>query len=202
MLGAVITQNVDTLHHKAGTRELIEVHGSIANCTCPECGGELTPEQVRTRRDSDPNGVPRCDGCGGPLRPQVVLFGEFLPAQEMGRAQQLCESADVILCIGSSLEVQPVASLPLLAHERGGAIAILTEGPTPLDGLATVRLRGDVVQELAALTAELEIDEARPRGRTRRRVRGPRRGRSASARATSRSSSSSAQRSGRDGPSC
>jgi NAD-dependent deacetylase len=130
LLDAVITQNIDMLHRKAGTRELIEVHG-----------------------------VPRCADCRGPLKPDVVLFGEMLDQSRLERARELCAQADVLLCIGSSLEVHPVAGLPLLTHEAGGAVAILTQGPTPLDGLASVRLSGDVVRELEALLGALEGDE-------------------------------------------
>ncbi len=163
MLDAVITQNVDMLHRKAGTAELIEVHGSIASCTCAACGGEIPQPEVRARRLADPDGVPRCDSCGGPLRPQVVLFGEQLCARALARSRELCAEADLLICVGSSLEVHPVGALPVLTHEGGGAIAIITAGPTPLDDLATVRLAGDVVQELGALTAALQIDDSRPR---------------------------------------
>ena len=89
------------------------------------------------------------------MKPDVVLFGELLPDRALARAGKLCESADVLLCIGSSLEVHPAAGLPLLTHEAGGAIAILTAGPTPLDELASVRLSGDVVEELEGLTRVL-----------------------------------------------
>ncbi len=136
MLDAVITQNVDMLHRKAGTEELIEMHGSIARCTCPDCGGDIPQLEVLARRLGDPDGIPRCERCGGPLRPEIVLFGEPLSEQAMARAHELCASASLILCIGSSLEVQPVGALPLLTHDAGGAIAILTQGPTPLDELA------------------------------------------------------------------
>lgn len=163
MLDGVITQNVDMLHRKAGTTELIEVHGSIARCTCPDCGGNIPQLEVRARRLSDPHGIPRCEVCGGPLRPEVVLFGEPLSELAMERARELCTSADLILCIGSSLEVQPVGSLPLLTRQAGGEIAILTQGRTPLDRLAVVRLEGDIVDELGALTSVLEIDDARSR---------------------------------------
>lgn len=159
MLDGVITQNVDMLHRKAGTEELIEVHGSIARCTCPDCGGNIPQLEVRARRLGDPNGIPRCEYCGGPLRPEVVLFGEPLSERAMARASELCASASLILCIGSSLEVQPVGALPLLTHEAGGAIAILTQGRTPLDRLAAVRLGGDIVDELRALTHALEIED-------------------------------------------
>ena len=96
-----------------------------------------------------------CGGCGGPLKPDVVLFGELLPQRALTRARELCESAEVLLCIGSSLEVHPVAALPRLTLEAGGAVAILTQGPTPYDDVAAVRLDGDVVSELERLQAAL-----------------------------------------------
>jgi len=153
LLDAVITQNVDMLHRRAGTRELVEVHGSIASCSCPRCGGQVTLEQARARLRSDAEGVPRCETCAGPLKPDVVLFGELLPEPALRRARELCERADLLLCIGSSLEVHPVADLPLLTHARGGAVAIITQGPTPLEHIAAVRLGGDVVAELEGLLA-------------------------------------------------
>jgi NAD-dependent deacetylase len=159
LLDAVITQNIDMLHRRAGTRELVEVHGSIASCSCLSCGGgvEVSLEEVRARVQSEVDGVPRCGDCRGPLKPDVVLFGEMLDEQRLDRARELCGRADVLLCIGSSLEVHPVAGLPLLTHDAGGAIAILTQGPTPLDGVAGVRLSGDVVEELDALLAALDL---------------------------------------------
>jgi NAD-dependent deacetylase len=155
LLDGVITQNIDMLHRKAGTRTLVEVHGSIASSACPRCGGDVPLAETRARLADDAQRVPRCASCDGPLKPGVVLFGELLPADALERARTMCERADVLLCIGSSLEVHPVAGLPLLTHERGGAVAIVTQGPTPLDELAAVRLRGDVVGELRALLAAL-----------------------------------------------
>jgi len=155
MLDGVITQNVDMLHRKAGTRELVEVHGSIASCSCPACGGSVALEEARGRIVGDPDGMPRCEQCAGPLKPDVVLFGEMLPPDALERACELCQAADVLLCIGSSLEVHPVAGLPLLTRRSGGAVAIVTTGPTPLDDIADVRLRGDVVGEMQALLAAL-----------------------------------------------
>jgi NAD-dependent deacetylase len=160
LLDAVITQNIDMLHRKAGTRELVQVHGSIATCSCPSCGGSVPQSEARVRLLADPRDVPGCEICGGPLKPDVVLFGEMLPEEEIERAQRLCEGADVLLCIGSSLEVHPVAGLPLLTRLAGGTVAIITKGPTPLDDLAGVRLRGDVVEELEALTAALSTSGA------------------------------------------
>jgi NAD-dependent deacetylase len=158
LLEAVITQNVDMLHRAAGTRELVEVHGSIATCSCLRCGAgapEVALAAVRERVRADPDGIPRCERCASPLKPDVVLFGEFLREATLTRASGLCERADVLLCVGSSLEVHPVASLPLLTLERGGSVAILTQGPTPLDRHAAVRLHGDVVDELEALLSAL-----------------------------------------------
>jgi NAD-dependent deacetylase len=154
LLDAVITQNVDMLHRRAGTRELVEVHGSIAQAVCPACGHAVPADEVGERLAADPAGVPRCP-CGEVLKPDVVLFGELLPAAAIERARDLCAQADVLLCVGSSLEVHPVAGLPLLTHEGGGTVAIVTRGPTPLDWLAAVRLDGDVVEELTALLAAL-----------------------------------------------
>jgi NAD-dependent deacetylase len=160
MLDAVVTQNVDMLHRKAGTHELIEVHGSIASCSCSACGLSEPLADVRERLRADReagDGVPRCRECGAAMRPDVVLFGELLPAGALARAEQLCLGADVLLCIGSSLEVHPVASLPLLTHRSGGAVAIITQGPTPLDAIAAVRADGDVEADLRVLAGELGL---------------------------------------------
>jgi NAD-dependent deacetylase len=157
MLDGVVTQNIDMLHRVAGTRELVEVHGSIATCSCPGCGGRIAIEQVRVRMALARDGVPRCEACDGPLKPDVVLFGEMLDERALGHARELCEGADALLCIGTSLEVHPVAGLPLLTRARGGSVAILTQGTTPLDEVASVRLDGDVVEELEALIDALAV---------------------------------------------
>jgi NAD-dependent deacetylase len=141
MLDAVITQNIDLLHRKAGTRELIEVHGSIASCSCPRCADSVPAQQARVLLQAAADGVPRCDACGEALKPDVVLFGELLAQRPLQRACELCEGASLLLCVGSSLEVYPVAGLPELTHRAGGAVAIITKGPTPLDALASERRR-------------------------------------------------------------
>lgn len=154
LLAAVITQNIDGLHAAAGTRELVEVHGSIARSQCWECGRGFELDDVRARLADDPEGVPRCD-CGGVLKPGVVLFGEYLPEGAMERAAELAAGADVLLCVGSSLEVHPVAGLPLTTLAAGGRVAIVTKGATPYDADAAVRLSGDVVAELKGVMAAL-----------------------------------------------
>jgi NAD-dependent deacetylase len=153
-LDAVITQNIDGLHEAAGTQDLIEVHGSISHASCLVCERRYDLEETRERLADDPVGVPRCD-CGHPLKPDVVLFGEFLPMDAMNRAEELSERADVLLCVGSSLEVYPVAGLPSVCLRAGGALAIVTKGETKYDGDAAVRLSGDVVAELEAVVAAL-----------------------------------------------
>jgi NAD-dependent deacetylase len=155
MLDAVVTQNIDRLHRKAGTTELVEVHGTIDHSSCLSCGAQYPLDEVRRRLEADCiHGVPKCD-CGRPLKPDVVLFGEFLPEAAMERAFALAAGADVLLCIGSSLEVHPIAQLPGLTKQAGGAVAIITQGETPFDRHADVRLGGDVVEELEALVAAL-----------------------------------------------
>ncbi len=155
LLDAVVTQNIDGLHAVAGTRDLLEVHGSIGRSVCLTDGAEYPLDEVRRRLAAAPDGIPRCDD-GHPLKPGVVLFGELLPEAAMSRATELAARADLLLCVGSSLEVFPVADLPRLTLAGGGAVAIVTQGPTPYDGRAAVRLAGDVVAELEGVLAALE----------------------------------------------
>jgi NAD-dependent protein deacetylase/lipoamidase len=152
-LDAVITQNIDRLHTKAGSERVIEVHGSIATSSCTSCSASYPLESVGELFDED--GIATCACCMGKVKPDVVLFGELLPEAAMIEAQALCAGADVLLCVGSSLEVYPVAGLPELTLSSGGQIAIVTHGPTPYDGEAAVRLDGDVVAELDRLVAAL-----------------------------------------------
>jgi NAD-dependent deacetylase len=156
VLEAVVTQNIDGLHRAAGTRELIEVHGSIGTSSCLTCGARFELSDVRSRLEAERDGVPRCD-CGAPLKPDVVLFGELLPEAELARASALAARADVLLCVGSSLEVYPVAQLPQITLAAGGAVALVTIGPTPYDADAIVKLGGDVVSELSAVLEALEL---------------------------------------------
>jgi len=156
LLDAVITQNIDQLHARAGTRELVEVHGTIAHSSCLRCGARYPLPEVRARQADDDRRVPRCD-CGEALKPDVVLFGEYLPVDALARAEDLAAGADLMLCIGSSLEVHPVAQLPLITLAAGGKLAILTRGLTPLDGNATVRMGGDIVQDIDALLHALAL---------------------------------------------
>ena len=152
LLDAVITQNIDMLHRKAGTKRLVEIHGSIASSSCLACGASYELDEVVRRLEG--GAMPTCD-CGLPLKPDVVLFGDYLPEDALKAASELAARADLLLCVGSSLEVYPVGQLPQVTARAGGEIAIVTQGPTPWDDRAVVKLDGDVEDELRALVAAL-----------------------------------------------
>ena len=155
LVQAVITQNIDRLHRAAGTDDLIEVHGSISHSICMDCGGRFELDNVVGQLESHPETAPECTRCFTPLKPDVVLFGEFLPEDALRRAHDLAQDADLMLAIGSSLEVHPVATLPGITLENGGRLVLITQGPTPYDREAEVKLEGDVVDELSAVLAAL-----------------------------------------------
>jgi NAD-dependent deacetylase len=144
LVSGVITQNIDGLHAAAGS-DPIEVHGSIRTASCLECGASYSLAETRARGE-----LPLCD-CGAVLKPDVVLFGEMLPERAMMRASLLAMNAGLMLAIGSSLEVWPVAGLPEETLNAGGKLAIVTMGETPYDRVAEVKLTGDVVEELEAV---------------------------------------------------
>jgi NAD-dependent deacetylase len=156
LVDAVVTQNIDRLHAKAGSRDLVEIHGSIAHSSCLRCRARYPLAEVRSRQAADGAGIPRCD-CAQPLKPDVVLFGEYLPVAALTRAEQLAHGADVMLCIGSSLEVYPVAQLPQMTLDAGGEIAIITQGSTPYDSRAAARCGGDVEEEMEAIAQALGL---------------------------------------------
>jgi NAD-dependent deacetylase len=153
LIEGVITQNVDRLHRRAGTERLVEVHGSIATSSCTTCGASWPLEEVEALFEED--GIATCSGCMGKVKPDVVLFGELLPEAAMNEARRLAAGAELMLCVGSSLEVYPVAGLPELTLAAGGSVAVITKGATPYDGDASVRMFGDVVEEMTAVLAAL-----------------------------------------------
>jgi NAD-dependent deacetylase len=145
LVRGVITQNIDRLHRMAGSERLVEIHGSIEWSVCLECGGRQSLERV-VELLAESSGAPECAACVAPLKPDVVLFD----------AQALAMDADLMLCVGSSLEVYPVAGLPAMTHGAGGRLVIVTQGPTPYDHDAEIKLDGDVVEELGAVLAALD----------------------------------------------
>ena len=151
---AVITQNVDRLHRAAGTERLLEIHGSIQWSICPRCGGRTGIERVVELLEAG-DGPPLCGDCAVALKPDVVLFGEMLALDTMAEAERLARQADLMVCVGSSLVVHPAAGLPALTLDGGGTLALVTQGETPYDGEAAVKLDGDVVTELTAVVRAL-----------------------------------------------
>jgi NAD-dependent deacetylase len=140
-LAGVVTQNTDGLHADAGTRTLVELHGNGRTVRCLDCGAtEPRPEvQARLERELPP----RCLRCGGGhIKPDVVFFGEALPAEPMMEAFRMARECDLMLVVGSSLQVYPAADVPELAVERGAPLVVVNDEPTPLDVAATVVVHG------------------------------------------------------------
>jgi len=150
---AVVTQNIDLLHERAGSREVVEVHGSIRGATCPGCGERQPLERVlELLAEAD---APACPACGEIVKPDVVFFGELLPAAAIERATELARSAALLLVVGSALEVYPVAGLPEETLAAGGQLAIVNRGPTPYDRRAVLLVDGNAAAVLPALAREL-----------------------------------------------
>ncbi len=147
---AVVTQNIDLLHERAGSRSVVEVHGSIRTSSCPRCGGTYPLERVLELLP-----VPRCEACEAVLKPDVVMFGELLPETAIERAFALARGTRLLLAVGSSLEVYPIAGLPLETLAAGGAFAVVNRGPTGLDARATLKLDAPAGDTLAAVAEAL-----------------------------------------------
>jgi NAD-dependent deacetylase len=152
LLAAVVTQNIDLLHERAGSGDVVEVHGSIRSSTCPACARRYDLADVVPLLGA---GVPRCEACGAVLKPGVVFFGEPLPEAELDRAFQLARSAALLLVVGSSLEVYPVAGLPEETRAAGGQVAIVNRGATRFDAIATLVLDGSAAAILGETVAAL-----------------------------------------------
>jgi NAD-dependent deacetylase len=151
LVEVVITQNVDGLHQAAGSKRVIEVHGSIRSASCLGCGHREEYERV-----IEFGPVPACAECGAVLKPDVVMFGELLPAGAMEEASELVRRAGLLLVVGSSLEVYPVAGLPEDAIRAGARLAIVNRGPTPYDSRADLKIDASAGETLAAALAALD----------------------------------------------
>ncbi|MER3543154.1 MAG: RNA polymerase subunit sigma [Chloroflexota bacterium] len=152
VLKAVITQNIDGLHQAAGSRRIIEVHGHLRQATCMHCYAHFPARPIIERFIEDGE-VPRCPRCGGVIKPDVVLFGEQLPARAFYEAQQEARRCDLMLIVGSSLEVAPAGDLPLLAHEAGAHLILINREATHMDALAEAVFHADVAVVLPRLAA-------------------------------------------------
>jgi NAD-dependent deacetylase len=150
---AVVTQNIDLLHERAGSENVVEVHGSIRTATCPGCGEQHPLAQVLELLAAAD--APACPACGEILKPDVVFFGELLPTEAIEWAYELAQRAALLLVVGSALEVYPVAGLPDETLAAGGALAIVNRGRTPYDGRAVLRIDGSAGEVLPAVVAAL-----------------------------------------------
>jgi NAD-dependent deacetylase len=155
LVEAVVTQNIDGLHQRAGSRDVIEVHGSIRTAACLECGTETVLDRA----------APRCPRCGAIMKPGVVMFGELLPVGAMERATELARGAGLLLVVGSALEVFPVAGLPEETLSAGGSLAIVNRGPTPYDHRADLKVDGGAGDTLSTLISTLGSGRTDPSNR-------------------------------------
>lgn len=159
-LKGVVTQNIDGLHQMAGSRRVVELHGTTRVVACIECGKEWKPDDVHarvTRGDEAPD----CDQCGAPLKSKTISFGQAMPEGPMEEARALTEACDLFVVIGSSLVVEPAASFPRLAKRRGAALVIVNHTPTPLDALADLLIRDSIGRTMEAVLSAMGLEGAR-----------------------------------------
>lgn len=142
---SVVTQNIDGLHQAAGSERVWELHGSVKRNVCIRCGREYGEEFILHSA-----GVPKCDVCGGTVRPRVVLYGESLDSDVLSGAIEDITRADVLIIAGTSLAVYPAAMLP--DYFRGGELVLLNKTPTARDGIATLAVYGDVADTVRGLS--------------------------------------------------
>jgi NAD-dependent deacetylase len=156
LLSAVITQNIDMLHTRAGSQIVYELHGHLREATCISCFRVYQAEPIISRFLEDRQ-VPRCPRCQGIIKPNVILFGEQLPVRELLAAQDAARQAELIIVIGSSLEVAPAGDIPIMAARKGTKLLIINLEPTPADHLAQVCIHADASIILPQIVSQLEV---------------------------------------------
>ena len=139
LLAAIITQNIDLLHQKAGSRRVIEVHGSPSLHHCPACGWSMSFEQAAQIVRA--GAIPFCGRCGAVVKPDITFYGENLPAEALKAARGEAEAADLLIVLGSSLLVYPAAALPQYTLGNGGKMVIINDMPTHLDRAASLKFQ-------------------------------------------------------------
>jgi len=145
----VVTQNIDGLHQLAGSQQVIEIHGTARVIACIACGKEWSPPDVHAMIEAGDD-APDCDECGSPLKSKTISFGQAMPEKEMREAAELTKAADLYLAIGSSLVVEPAASLPRMAKKYGATLVIINKTPTPLDPYADLVINESIGETLQA----------------------------------------------------
>ncbi|GAB4510219.1 MAG: NAD-dependent protein deacylase Cob2 [Anaerolineae bacterium] len=154
-LRQIITQNIDMLHTRAGSGCIYELHGHMRQATCTHCFTIYDGQHILQQFMQDGQ-VPRCPSCNGVIKPNVILFGEQLPIRELHGAQDAARQCDLMLIIGSSLEVAPASDLPILAKRTGAQLIIVNLEPTQLDDLADVVIHARAAEVLPDIVHHLE----------------------------------------------
>jgi NAD-dependent deacetylase len=156
-LDCVITQNIDGLHFKAGNSEkkVIQLHGTAMDVSCLSCRKRYDREEIQERIRKGVK-VPYCDDCGGPLKPATISFGQSMPERETEEAYHRSSLSDLFIVIGSSLVVQPAASMPLVAKRNGAKLVIINRDPTPYDNMADIVIHGQAGPVMASVLEKLK----------------------------------------------
>lgn len=156
LLKVVITQNIDGLHQKAGSKNVFEIHGHLRTGTCMKCGKKYKMEVIM-KKLKEGELPPRCDDCKGVIKPDVVLFGDSLPPEEYGRSLDVAKKCDLMLVLGSSLVVAPASDLPAVALGSGAKLVIMNKMATGYDGEAGVVIHESLGKTAEAILKELEV---------------------------------------------
>jgi NAD-dependent deacetylase len=143
---AVVTQNIDNLHQASGipAEDVVELHGNTTFAQCLDCAERFELQWVRRCMDAGNGCAPDCPSCGGYIKTATISFGQAMPDAAVRRAQDLAQSCDLLVSIGSSLVVWPAAGLPLLAKRSGAALVIINREPTDFDDIADLVVRDDI----------------------------------------------------------
>jgi len=157
-LDCVITQNIDGLHFKAGNSDekVIQLHGTAMYVSCLNCGKKFDREGIQERFQNTKK-VPYCDDCNGPLKPATISFGQPMPERETQEAYHRSSLCDLFIVIGSSLVVQPAASMPLVAKRNAAKLVIINRDPTPYDDMADMVIHGQAGPTMAAILEKVKI---------------------------------------------
>jgi NAD-dependent deacetylase len=157
-LKAVITQNIDMLHTRAGSRTVYELHGHLREATCVHCFS-IYPAPRLIAQFVEDGLVPHCPNCGSVIKPNVILFGEQLPIRELMAAKEAARKADVVLIIGSSLAVAPASDIPLIAHRNGAKVVIINLESTHFDSLADLVIQADAAIALPQIVHCMDLSK-------------------------------------------
>jgi len=152
---AIVTQNIDGLHQDVGSSNVVELHGTSRIIACQQCGKDYQPDEIMLRIEAGEE-APECDECCGPLKSKTISFGQAMPEIEMRRAMELATQADVFVALGSSLVVEPAASVPRVAKQAGATLVIINKTETPLDAMADLVIREPIGETMRAVTSLVE----------------------------------------------